>query len=59
MAKKHVNARWVAPFEAQLPDGTPLVPNETVVPISADEAKDSDHWEATGGKPPKDAEAED
>ena len=53
MPAKTVNARWVAPFEAQLPDGTPLIPGETVVPVPADEAKDSDHWEPTGGKPPQ------
>lgn len=58
MAKKLVNARWVAPFEAQLSDGTVLIPNETVVPVPADEAKDSDYWEATGGKPPKDSESD-
>jgi hypothetical protein len=48
-----VDARWVASFEADLPDRTHLVPNETVVAIPQGEAEASDHWEIVGKtKPP-------
>lgn len=46
---KTVKARWIGPFEADLPNGTHLVPGETVVEISAGEAEGSDHWETQGG----------
>lgn len=46
---KTVKARWIGPFEADLPDGTHLVPGETVVEIPAGEAESSAHWEAQGG----------
>lgn len=42
---KTVKARWVAPYEAFLPDRTLLVPGETVAEIPETEAKASDHWE--------------
>ena len=45
---KTVKARWVGPFEADLPDGTHLVPGETGVEISAGEAELSDHWDVQG-----------
>lgn len=45
---KTVKARWVGPYEADLPDGTHLVPGETVVEISAGEAEGSDNWEVQG-----------
>jgi len=44
MAEKLVDATWVAPFEAVLPDKTVLVPNESVVKVPAGEAEESDHW---------------
>lgn len=45
MAKTEtVKALWVAGYEASLPDGTVLVPNETVVELSAGEADQSDNW---------------
>lgn len=45
MASGLVDARWVAPFEGELPDKTVLVPNETVVKVGKDEAEASDYWE--------------
>lgn len=44
-----VDARWVGVFEAALPDGTTLVPGETVVQIPEAEAKASDNWEVVSG----------
>lgn len=45
MAKTEtVEATWVAPFEASLPDGTVLVPGETKAEIPAGEAEASDNW---------------
>lgn len=45
MANDHkVPALWVAGFNAQLPDGTMLVPGVTVVDVPADEAKTSTNW---------------
>lgn len=41
---KLVSARWVAPYVAQLLDGTVLVPGETVVEIPEGEARESDNW---------------
>lgn len=41
---KLVSARWVAPYVAQLLDGTVLVPQESVVEIPEGEAKESDNW---------------
>jgi hypothetical protein len=43
-----VEALWVAPFEAQLADGTVLVPNETTARVPEGEAKASDHWKPVG-----------
>lgn len=45
---KTVRARWVAGFEAMLPDGRVLVPGETIVEIPVGEAEQSDHWEVQG-----------
>lgn len=45
MAQGLVDARWVAPYEGELPDKTVLVPNETVVKVPAGEAEASDNWE--------------
>lgn len=45
-----IPALWVAGFEAILPDGTVLVPNETVYDIGAAEARDSDHWRPQSAK---------
>lgn len=42
---KTAKALWIGPYEADLPDGTHLVPGETVVEVSAGEAEASDHWE--------------
>lgn len=53
MAVKLVNARWVGPGTQVLPDGTELIPGETVIAISDGEATDSDNWEKVGGKPSK------
>lgn len=52
-AKKTVEALWVAPYEATLPDGTVLIPNETKVRIGAGEAEASDHWEPVGSSAKK------
>ena len=57
MPSKEVNAKWVGPYAAQLTDGTVLVPGETTVTISRDEAKESDNWEPTGGKPAKESDS--
>jgi hypothetical protein len=61
MATKLVKARWIAPYEAQLSDGTVLVPQETVVEISKHEAIVSDNWQVessgnSGGPTKKDLE---
>lgn len=53
---KLVSARWVASYEAQLPDGTVLVPNETVVEIGEGEAKASDNWQPVRGAATKKGE---
>ena len=45
-----VKAKWVGTYEAELPDGTSLVPNETVVDLPRDEAEGSDNWEVQGGR---------
>jgi hypothetical protein len=44
-APKLVKARWVASYEAQLPNGTVLAPGETVVEIGEHEALASSNWE--------------
>ena len=52
MAKTEtVEATWVAGYEASLPDGTVLVPNETVVEIPAGEAEASDNWAVAKAAP--------
>jgi hypothetical protein len=54
-ATKTVKARWVASYKAELPDGTELVPGETVVEgLPRAEAEDSDNWELVGGSKKKD-----
>lgn len=55
---KTVKARWVGAFEAELPDGTVLVPHETVAEISAGEAQESDHWQPVGSKKGRQSEDE-
>lgn len=50
MASETVKALWVGPFEAELPDGTKLVPRETVVEIPVGEAEESDYWEPVKAK---------
>ena len=40
-----VDARWQGPHRGRLPDGTDLVPGETVVQVPRAEAMESDHWE--------------
>jgi hypothetical protein len=50
---KLVSARWVGPYEAQLPSGIVLIPGETVVEIGEGEAKDSDNWQPVRGSAPK------
>jgi len=46
-----VKALWVAGYEASLPDGTVLVPNETVAEIPAGEAEVSDNWSVQSSAP--------
>ena len=53
MAAKTVKAKWVGPYEAELPDGTPLIPGETLVELGGDEAEASDNWEIVKGRPTK------
>lgn len=43
-----VKAKWVGTYEAELPDGTQLVPGETVVELPRDEAEGSDNWAVQG-----------
>lgn len=52
-----VKAKWVGTYEAELPDGTQLVPGETVVEIGRDEAESSDNWEPVKGKSSKDGDS--
>jgi hypothetical protein len=51
-----VDALWVAPYEATLPDNTRLVPGQTTAHISRAEAAASANWQvvepaATAAKP--------
>lgn len=51
-----VQAKWVAGYEAVLPDGTVLQPGDTYE-LPEDEAKASDNWQpAKNDKPRKDAD---
>jgi hypothetical protein len=50
-----VTARWVGPFQAELPDKTVLVPHETVVEVSAHEAVNSEYWQPVEAIEAKDA----
>lgn len=49
-APKTVSATWVGPFEGRTPDGTALIPGETVVEVPAGEAEESAFWRPNGGK---------
>lgn len=51
---KLTKARWIAHYEAQLTDGTVLVPGETVVEIPKAEAEESDNWQPVRGSAKKD-----
>lgn len=53
MANDTCKALWVAGFPAVLPDGTQLVPGETVVEIPRGEAEQSAHWRPVGSRKPK------
>lgn len=53
MANDTCKALWVAGFRAILPDGTELVPGETVVTMPRAEAEASDHWRPVGSRKPK------
>lgn len=48
-----MKALWVGSFEAQLPDGTRLIPGETIADIPAGEAEESANWEPVGKKKAK------
>lgn len=48
-----VEAMWVGPPDYTLPNKQLLVPNETVVTISAGEAEASDNWRVVSGGTPK------
>lgn len=48
---KLVDAKWVAPYEAQLPDGSTLIPGESVVKVPEGEAQSSDNWQPVGAAP--------
>ena len=50
-ASETVRALWVGPHEATTPDGQVLVPGETRVEISREEANASDYWRVS--KPPE------
>lgn len=45
MGELKVKALWVGPFEAQVPDGTVLIPGETVYEVTAGEAEQSAYWQ--------------
>ena len=53
MASGTVKAKWVGTYEAELPDGTQLVPGETVVDLPRDEAEGSDNWQVASGSSKK------
>lgn len=53
MANGKIKARWVGPGEVSLPDGTHLVPGETVYEISEGEARESDNWQPVVAEKPK------
>jgi hypothetical protein len=57
-APKPVKARWVGTYEAQLTDGTVLVPGETVAEIPPGEAEASDNWEVVGKRKSGEGSAE-
>ena len=51
-----IDARWAASFEAVAPDGTALIPGQTIYKVGRDEARDSDNWEPVRkAKPTTDA----
>src|SRR4051812_31527963 len=52
MANDPVLARWVATFEAELPDKTQLEPRVTVVEIGRHEAVQSDYWQPVEASEP-------
>lgn len=40
-----IRATWTGPAGCKLPDGTELVPGETVAEVSAGEARISENWQ--------------
>lgn len=56
MAQGLVDARWVAPYGAQLDSGLELVPHETVVKVPKDEAEASENWEPVSKRKAKDTD---
>lgn len=50
---KIVKAKWVAPYEASLPDGTLLIPGESVIELPEGEAQSSENWQPVGGSTSK------
>lgn len=50
MASGLVKALWVAGFHAELPNGTALIPGETVCQITEGEAAQSDNWQLVPAK---------
>jgi hypothetical protein len=49
--KGFVNAKWVASYEAELSDGTRLIPGETIIELGKDEAEQSDNWQPVKAAP--------
>lgn len=48
-----VDATWIGPWGYKLPDGTALIPGETVWPVSEDQANDDPYWSYVAPKQTK------
>lgn len=46
---KLIDAKWVGPYRAALPDGTELIPGESVVKVPEPEVKASENWQPVRG----------
>lgn len=49
-----IDAKWIGPWGYKLPDGTELIPGETVRPVPEDQANDDPYWSPVELPKPKD-----
>lgn len=50
-----VDATWIGPWGFKLPDGTNLIPNETVCPMPAFQVEGDPYWERVAPRKAKDS----